>query len=514
MSKKVASMDKIREILRLKFEKGLSERKVARACAVSRPTVAKYVRGALLAGIGWPLKPEMDEAWLDERLGDRRRAGQKPRRHLPEMSKIRKELSRKGVTLQRLWQEYIENNSGGYGYTQFCEYYRRWAGANKTCYRQTYKAGEFMFVDFAGQKIPYFDVESGTLKYAHLFVAVLGASNYTYVEVCENEQQHCWTMAHVRAYEYFNGVTELAVPDNPKALVRKPDRYDPDINQSYWEMLRYYGTAAMPARVRKPRDKAKVESGVLVAERWILAPLRNHKFFSITQIIEAVKPLLEKLNDTPFNKMEGTRRQHYEQIDRPKLRPLPKKRYEYAVWKVATLNIDCHFTAMKHFYSAPHTYRQQQLKVRIASNRVEAFSKGHRVASHIRSFIPNRYTTVKEHLPPKLQAYDAWGPQRIVEWAHDTGPYTAAMAKAIIESKPFPQLGYKSCMGLIRMGKNFGKDRLEAACHRALALGSWHYQSVKSILATGKDKEPLPVRTQQIEIKIDHPNIRGGNYYN
>ena len=513
MPAKRLSMRKIKEILRLKHEVGLSVRRIARSCSVSRSTVSEYLSRASAAGLSWPLGDGMDEASLERLLfsSDSQVASKRP---VPDWADIHEELkAKKHVTLMLLWEEYKASHAeDGYQYSQFCERYRVWRGALDVCMRQEHRAGEKTFIDYCGQTVPVTDPGTGEIRDAQVFVAVLGASSYTFCDATWSQGLPDWIESHQRAFTYFDGVTELLVPDNLKSGVDKACRYEPDLNPTYQAMVSHYGTAVIPARVRRPKDKAKVEAGVLLVERWILAALRRRTFFSLSGLNEAIKELLVKLNDKPFKKLPGSRRSLYETLDRPALRALPASRYEYADWKKARAGVDYHIEIERHYYSVPYQLAQKELDVRMTGNIIEVFYRGKRVASHRRSYVKGKHTTAAEHMPRSHREYLKWTPKRLLEWASKTGPSAERLVGAIMRSRPHPQQGFRSILGILRLTKTYGQRRVDAACSRALAIGSHSYKSVASILKNDLDKKPL--RGKVIDRKpIDHPNIRGSEYY-
>ena len=427
------------------------------------------------------------------------------------MAELRKELQVKGVTLMLLWQEYKERYPEGYQYSQFCDIYRRWTKTLDLSLRQEYLAGEKLFVDFAGKTIPITNRYTGEITQAEIFVAVLGASNYTYAEAVESQNLPSWIGAHTRAFEYFGGVAALLIPDNLKSGVSKACWYEPELNPTYLEMCQHYGTVAMPARAVKPRDKAKVEAGVLLVTRWITAALRHRTFFSIAELNTAIRELLEKLNNRKFKKLDSTRRQLFETIDRPALRPLPTERYIYAQWKKATVNIDYHIEVEGHFYSVPCQLVRQKVDVRITADTIGIIFKGKRIASHPRSYQRGKFTTITEHMPKSHQAYKDWTPSRLISWAQKAGPGTAELIETIMTTRPHPQQGFRSCLGIMSLGKKYTNERLEAAAHRALAIRSYSYRSIRAILESGMDK--VAVQTKEVISPIEHDNIRGGQYF-
>ena len=506
------SMRKIREILRLHFEKKLPHRAIGRSVSVSPATVGNCLGRARAVGLAWPLPEDLDDAQLEARLYDVARTSAGKDKVQPDCEYLHQELRRKGVTLMLLWQEYRRNHpEDGYQYSRFCNIYQRFHGSLDLVMRQEHRAGEKTFVDFSGDGIPITDPTTGETREAPLFVAVLGASNYTYAEAFESEEKRFWIEGHIHAFEFFGGVSELVVPDNPRTAVNRACRYDPDINRTYLDMAKHYRTAIMPARARKPKDKAKVENAVLVAQRWILAALRNHTFFSVEEANQAIRSKLVELNERKFAKLDSNRRQLFEAVDQPALHPLPKGRFEYADWASPTVNIDYHIEVDGHFYSVPYALHNKKVEVRFTLTSVEVFFKGTRVASHVRSYRKGGATTRKEHMPESHQKHLEWTPERIRDWAGQAGPATAKMAETIMQSRPHPELGYRACLGLIRLGQAYGQDRLEAACVRALQIGARSYQSIKSILKTGLDQQQLELAVA--DRPIAHDNLRGPDYY-
>ena len=506
------SMRKIREVLRLKWDSGLSNRRIARSCAVGRPAVAEYLRRAAEAGLSWPLPADLDDAALERRLFPRPASLPAGLHTVPDWAQAHQELKRKGVTLMLLWQEYQVLFPEGYQYSAFCKHYRAWWGTRNVVMRQSHRAGEKLFVDDCGPTLPVIDSSSGEIHTAQIFVAVLGASNYTYAEATWTQALPDWIGAHVRAFAFFGGCPAWLVPDNLKAAVARAHRYEPDLNPTYQEMAAHYGVAVLPARPYKPRDKAKVEAGVLLVERWILARLRHQTFFSLAALNEAIAVLLRDLNARPFKKLPGSRQTWFETLERPALQPLPDTPYDYAEWKKARVNIDYHIEVEGHYDSVPYQLVKQTLDVRIGAQVVECLYQGKRVASHRRAHSKGRHTTVIEHMPLAHQQYAQWTPQRLVRWAQQAGGATARVVEAILASRPHPQQGFRSCLGILRLGKTYGDARLEAACQRALVLGALSYRSIESILKRGLDRTPLPEPAPTVE-PLDHPNIRGPKYY-
>ena len=502
-------MRKIKEVLRLK-NAGLTSREIAKSVGVARSTVAEYLKRSEAAGVSWPVPGDIDDAALENLLFPVDRAP-KNAALLPDFSHTHTELKKKDVTLRLLWEEHLADNPGGYRYSQFCHLYRIFVGKLGLSMRQTHKAGEKMFVDFAGHTMTVFDRHTGELREAQVFVAVLGASNYTYVEAVWAQDLDNWVACHINAFEFFGGVTELIIPDNLKAGVAKPCRYEPDLNPTYRDMAEHYGAAVLPARVRKPKDKAKAEVGVQVIQRWILARLRKHTFFCLADLNQAIRKLLEWANDKEFAKIGGSRRTLFETIDRPALLPLSGQRYELARFKKATVNIDYHIEVDKHYYSVPYQLARQQVEVRYTKGTIEVLHEGRRVASHPRNYSAGRSTTSLEHMPKAHREYGDWPPSRIINWADSIGENCAKFTEALIDSKAHPALGFKSALGVIRLAKTYGNERLDAACARALEAGALSYTSVKLMLKNNLEKAPVEVQPS-LPI-IDHQNIRGAEYY-
>jgi transposase len=408
--------------------------------------------------------------------------------------------------------EYKEREPEGYQYTQSCRHYRTWQGRLDLVMRQEHRAGEKLFVDFPGMTLPIVDPDTGEVWQAELFVAVLGASSYTYAEAFASQTLPDWIAGHVHSFEAFGGCPRLIVPDNLKAGVTRAHRYEPEINPTYAEMSAHYGCAVIPARAGKPRDKAKAESGVLVAERWILAALRQRTFFSLAEANAAIAERVAWLNARPFKKLPGSRQRMFEELDRPALRPLPARPYEYAEWRTAKVNIDYHVEVERHWYSVPYQLVGERCDIRLTATIVEILHKGRRVASHRRSSERGRFTTEPGHMPEAHRRHAEWTPGRIVAWAEKTGPATAGLVAAIMASRPHPEQGFRSCLGIMRLARRYGEARLEAAATRALAVRAHSYRSVESILKAGLDGLPLPGAEPDTTLGL-HANVRGGAYY-
>jgi len=505
-------MRKVTEVLRLKYEAKLSHEKIACAVGLSKGSVGNYVSQAKALGITWPLPPGMDESQLEAKLlqGQAKQASGFVK---PDFPGIHQELKRKGVTLQLLWSEYTAvHGEQAYRYSQFCFHYQRWRARQKRSMRQIHRAGEKLFIDYCGPTVPIVDGSTGELRQAQVFVAVLGASNYTYAEATWTQELPQWIASHQRAFRFFGGVVELLVPDNLLSGVTKACRYDPQPNATYQELARHYHTAILPARPYKPKDKSKAEVGVQVVERWILARLRHHTFFSLFELNGAIRELLADLNERPFQKLPGSRKSAFEYLDKPALKPLPDTLYEYAEWKQAKPGIDYHVEVDKRYYSVPHRWVGHRLDVRFSATVVEVFRKGQRIASHPRSH-SDLYSTLPEHMPSSHRAHRQWSPGRFLNWAKQIGPATEAVVKRQFQDLPHPEHGYRRCLGLLNHARRYGKTRLEAACERALAIHSPNYRSVSSILKQGLDRQSLPEdEPAQGELPL-HANVRGSDYY-
>jgi transposase len=504
-------MRKTREVLRLKFELGLSHREVGRSLGLSPGTIAKTVARMTEAKLTWASAQAMSDEALEAKLYGA--AAEAPSRPLPDFSRVHAEYRRVGVTLALLHEEYIEGQAGGYGYTQFCEFYRRWLGQRGLTMRQEHKAGEKLFVDYSGKRPHFIDRETGERVDVELFTAVLGASNYTYTEATRSQQLADWIGSHVRTFGFLGGVPRAVVPDQLKSGVTTACRYEPEINRTYAELAVHYDVAIVPARPGKPKDKAKVEGTVLLVQRWILARLRNQRFFSLVELNGRIAELNDDLNARVMRKYGYSRRQLFEQVERIALRALPVEPFEFAEFKKAKVGIDYHIEFDRHYYSLPYRLVGEVVELRYTITTVEVVHKGERVASHIRSVRPGQHTTDPAHMPESHRRHAEWTPSRILDWAGKTGPETARLAEAILTDRRHPEQGFRSCLGILRLSKKYTPERLEAACARAYAGGARSYRSVKSILEKGLDHLPaLPFPAPPLP-SLDHENVRGQAYY-
>lgn len=505
-------MRPILELLRLDTEQHRSVRQIAASLGLARSTVSDYLRRFRESGLPWPLPADVDEAVLEARLfpsGPARQAA----RPLPDWATVHAEHTQPGVTRQLLWLEYKADHPDGYQYTQFCAHYTRWRATLDPVLRQEYRAGERVFIDYAGQTMPVVDPGTGEIRQAQIFVGALGASHFLYVEATWTQSLPDWIAAHVRMYEDFGGVPTLTIPDNLRSGVQHACFYEPVLNVTYQDLARHYGTTILPTRPREPRDKAKAETGVQLVERWVLAPLRHQTFFSLVELNEALAALRHTLNARPFQKLAGSRCSLFEALERPALRALPATRYEYATWKQARVNIDYHISVENHAYSVPYTLVRQQVEVRLTATTVEILHHGRRVAAHARSAVRGRFTTDPGHRPKAHQRHVEWSPSRLIAWGTSLGPGVGHLVQQLLDSLPHPEQGYRACLGLFSLGKRYGTERLEAACARALRAGAPRYRSVKSILVAGLDR----VRAEDIQTTLvlppAHEHVRGPAYY-
>lgn len=506
-------MSTIREVLRLKYESYLSHRQVARALNISLGTVSNYLSLFERCRLSYPLSADLTEEGLADLLDSVKPVAAPSLYAEPDFAEIHQQLKIKGVTRQLLWEEYAtEYPANHYQYSQFCFHYREWRKRLKVSLRQSYQAGEKMFVDYAGQTIDIVDTLTGEYRTAQIFVAVLGASNYTFAEATFSQKLEDWIPSHVRAFEYFGGVPALIIPDNLKSGVTRACRYEPLLNESYQKMLSHYQTCALPTRPYKPQDKAKVEVGVQIVERWILARLRKRTFFSLFELNLAIRELLSELNEKPFKKLSGNRRTAFIELDQPALKSLPRERYEYVEWHKVRVHFDSHIEVKRHYYSVPYQFIKQEIQIRLSEKMVECFAKGKRIALHVRSSLIGRYSTNSSHLPKHHQAHLEWTPERLLRWANSVGEQTHKLIKVMLMSKPHAEMAYRSSLGLLNLVKRYSANRVEKACQMALEIGSPNRRSVASILAKDLDKMPLLEETTTLEIPL-HENIRGADYY-
>lgn len=506
MPQRRLSMRKIREILRLTAQ-GLSQRQIAEAVGAARATVGDCLMRAKAAGLSWPLPDEHDDAALENLLYPPPRPSAEHRPML-DCAAVHKELRRKGVTLMLLWQEYKAAHPDGYQYSRFCQVYRDWEGRIDAVLRQNHLAGDKLFVDYAGVTVDIVDKSTGEIRTAQIFVATLGYSNYTYCEATWSQKGEDWIGSHVRALQFIGGVPAAIVPDNLKSGVTTPHRYDPVINPTYTELAAHYDTAVIPARPRAPRDKAKVETSVQIVERWILAPLRKHTFFSLSQLNAAITQGRDELNNKPFQKLEGSRASWFTE-ERLALNPLPPNPYEFAVWKKATVHMDYHVDVERHYYSVPHGLIRKKVEVRLTARAVEILFRGKRVASHVRSHVKGGFTTVESHRPEKHRAHLDQYHGGLLRRAQAIGAHTVGVLRDQMLSRRHPDQAVRNCLGILRLANDYSAAQLEDACQVALALDSTNYRAISALI-----KNPRPTQTELRLSLPDHDNLRGPGYYN
>ncbi|MFI5299366.1 MAG: IS21 family transposase [Polyangiales bacterium] len=510
-------MRKVREVLRLKHEQKRSRAEIAASVGIGGSTVSGYVERAAQAGLTWAEASTMTDAEVEARVFRDVGRNEPPERVLIDFGWVHRELPRAGVTLQTLWVDYREGAASSaplkpYEYSRFCDLYSQWRKKLTLSMRQVHRAGEKLFIDYSGKKLRVVDQATGEPTEVELFVAVMGASNYTYAEATRSQKLDDFVSSTTRTFEFLGGVPEIVVPDQLRSAVSGPDRYEPDINPTYLEMAQHYGVAVIPARPRKPKDKAKVEGAVLIVQRWIVAALRNRTFFSLAELNAAIAELVERLNLRPFKVLEGCRRSAFESIDRPVLRPLPARRYEVTEWKHAKVHIDYCVTFDHRHYSVPHALVGEPVEIRATATTVEILHKGTRVASHRRNYGPKGAATIAdEHRPRAHRDYSKWPPERVGAWAESVGPNVGALASALMRRRTHPETGYRACLGVIRLADRYGRDRVDAACARALHIGSPGFKCVQAILKNGLDRTPLT--EPQPRAAIDHDNIRGASYF-
>jgi transposase len=506
-------MRKLRELLRLKYEAGLSHRAIARACTLGLGTVTAYLQRATAAGLSWPLPADLDDGTLEARLFRLPLAVSADARPQPVWADLHQERKRPGVTLQLLWMEYRATQPTGYAYSQFCARYRTWLRTLTPTMRQVHRAGEKVFVDFAGKRPHLVDPATGVVRPVELFVASLGASGYLYAEATLTQDLASWIGAHVRMVDAYGGSPAIWIPDNLKSGVTTAHRYEPEVNRTYADLAQHYGAVVIPARPRHPRDKARVEVSVLLAERWIVAVLRDRTFFTLLELNPAIATEVARLNDRVMKGLGVSRRTLFADLDQPALRPLPPTRYELAEWRLCRVNIDYHIAVDQRVYSVPHALLHAQVDARLTATVVEVFFKGRRVAAHPR--LPGRghASTDPAHMPAAHRAHAEWTPSRLIAWAERTGPATGRLVAGILERRRHPEQGYRACLGLLRLGRRHGDARLDAACARAERLEAYSYQVVQNILARGQDHLPLDDTPDADRAPILHDNLRGAPYY-
>jgi len=506
-AKRELTMRQIRQMLRLARD-GVSAREIGRTLGVARSTIQDNLKRASTAGLVWA--GDLTDAVLEQRLfahaGVRR--GFRRRRE-PDWASLACELKRPGVNLMVLWEEYRAVHPEGYGYSRFCDLFREFERRLSPTMRQDHPAGDKVFVDYSGKKIMIVDRETGVVRDAEIFVAVLGASNYTYAEATWTQTLPDWIEAHVRMFRFFGGVPRLVVPDNLKSGVHRASFYDPEINRSYGMMASHYGVGILPARPRKPRDKAKVEAGVRFAQTYILGRLRRQTFFSLAEANAAIAAALERINAHVMRRLSVSRRQLFETVEMPVLAPLPDADYQFAEWRVARVSLDYHVEIDGFFYSVPHSLIREQVNVRATIRTIELFHRGVRVAAHQRRYGGRRHGTDPDHMPSAHRRYAEWTPDRFRRWGRSIGPNTEGLVLAILANRPHPEQGFRTCLGVLRLFKDLDPERAELIAARAVAVRALTYKSIASIIANKLDRSARATD----DAVVDHPNLRGPGYF-
>jgi len=499
-------MRKIREMMRLAAA-GLSPRQVAASVGSALSTVQQCLRRVQQAGLSWPLPEECTDATLERQLYP---VKPKPvELRLPDFAHVQRELSRPGVTRQLLWEEYRAQHPEGLQYSAFCDRYRQWLEQHvEPVMRFEHRAGDKLFVDYAGQTAAIIDRHTGEIREAQIFVAVLGCSNYTFAEATWTQSLPDWLGSHVRALTFLGGSPAAIVPDNLKSGITQAHRYDPDLNRAYAEFAEHYGIAILPARVRKPRDKAKVETGVLIVERWILARLRNRQFFSLSELNAAISELLIALNSQPFQKLDGTRHARFIELDRLALQALPARPYEYAQWKCAKVHPDYHIEVERAYYSVPYRHIGQRVDVRVTARMVEIFSQRQLIASHLRSYQRGHRATLDAHRPDNHRAIVELSIERLLERAQAIAPAVAQVLRAQFNRKKHPEEALRAAQGILRLAQDFSPPQLAHACERALLLNACNYRSVRALITT-----PTTDSGESRQLALVHDNVRGPDYF-
>lgn len=508
------SMRKLKEILRLKYQAKLSNRSIAKSLSISPSTISTYLTRAKMIGIeAWPLPKQWNDAKLRKQFLQTKHT---PRTAipLPNWPEFQRELKRKGVTKQLLWQEYVERNSRNYySYPQLCRHYKTWASKLQPSMRQNHIAGEKLFIDYCGPTVQLVNPDTGECRGAQIFVAVMGASNYTYAEATLSQKLEDWVMSHVRCFEFLGGVPDLLIPDNLKSATTRACKYDPDLNPTYQQMASHYNVTIMPARPLKPKDKAKAENGVLIVERWIMGVIRKEVFYSLSQLNERIKDLLVWMNNKPFQKISGTRSSLFSEIDLPALKPLPLQCYQYTYIKKVTVHVDYHVEVEKHYYSVPYGLIKKRLEAHVTQKMIKIYHQGHCVAQHLKSTRLGAHSTHSEHMPKSHQEYAQRSPERLENWAKSLGSAVLELVTLQLSSKTHSQQSYRACFGLLSLSQKYSKERLNAACQRGLDTGAYRLQSIKAILNNGLDQQALPCESSDPLLNIEHDNLRGESYY-
>lgn len=513
MPTKRLSMRNLREILRLSLQAGLSLRQIKESQRVSLGAVQKIVRQASDQGLDWASIEQLDDTQLARLFYPESDARVSNQFQLPDWVTVHQELKRKGVTKHLLWEEYTQAYPNcSYSYPQYCHLYKAWLKKQKRSMRQEHKAGDKLFVDYAGQTVPIVNGETGEIRSAQIFVAVLGASNYTFCEATWTQSLPDWLGSHARAFDFFGGVPNLVVPDNLKSGVSKPCRYDPELNPSYQQLAVHYGCAVMPARPYKPQDKAKAEVGVQIIERWILAKLRHQTFFSLAELNHCIRALLEEVNRKPFKQHKGSRLEWFESLDQLALSPLPKQRYQYTDIKTVKVNVDYHIQYDQHLYSVPHHLVGEKLELHATDQMIELYFQHQRITSHVRSYRPGT-STIPDHMPTKHQKHHQWNAGRLMNWAKDIGDEVLVWVKAQLNQKQHEQQAYRVCLGLLNLSRQYSSERLDRACAIANQNHLYKLKQIKTILQSNQDQLVTETTEQLTLLPQSHENIRGPGHF-
>ena len=509
MPKKRTSMTNIKEVLRLKYECGLSIRQIASCTKVSRSTISEIINRFAQGSLQWPLQPQQSESFLNQQLFHDKSPS--PVKVMPDFAQYFIELKRKSMTKLLLWQEYAEQyQEQAYQYSQFCEHFTRWQKMQKRSMRQLHAAGDKLFIDYCGPTFPVNNPDTGEIRQAQIFVATLGASNYTYVEACPSQKTEHWLEAHANAFEHFGGVPALLVPDNLKAAVTKTDRYEPTLNESYQKLAHHYRTAIMPARPYRPKDKAKAENAVLIVERWIMMRLRHRQFYTFHELNLSIRELMNDLNQRTMKQVKVSRQTLFDSIDKPALKPLPHQRYQYTELKRAKVAPDYHVEYKQHYYSVPHHLVGQTIELEATARLIQIYHQGVLIAQHPVSEKVYGLTTQSEHMPENHQ-YQKWSPERLLNWGGRIGAATRDVVQRLLMSKAHPAQSYRSCLGLLNLTKKYGDQRLEQACKDALMTNNPYLRFIRNLLENNREGQlshpidPTP--------DLQHCNVRGPDCY-
>jgi len=504
-------MRKIKEVLRLHYEAALSHRDIAVVNKIGRTTAQEYISRFKASGLAWPLSENLSDQELEQKLYPENKE-KEAKRAAPDFPYLAQEIRKPDATLSVLWEEYKQQHSNGYQYSHFSTLFKTYSKSLNYSMRQEHKAGEKTFLDFGDSPIKIIDPKTGVETSTKIFVSVWGASNYMFAKACYDEKLATWITLNIDALKYFGCCSKAMVPDNLKAAVSKASKYEPDINPTYAEFAEHYGTVIFPARPYKPKDKPRAENGVKLAKRWILFRLRHQKFYSLAELNQAIEILLEAFNQRIMKRFKKSRQELFELLDKPHALKLTGTHYEFAEWKKAKLQFNCHVCFAEHNYSVPYTFVNKDLEIKATYNLIEIYHKGNRICSHVRSRKEHGYTTVAAHLPPSHQKYLEWTPDRILHYAEKHGSFVKSLVEQVMASRKFPEQAYKSCLGIIRLENKYSAERLNLACQRAIEHQAFSYNSVADILQKGLDKQAVPVQVRPAI--IDHENLRGKDYYN